>query len=141
MQSPSLEDVLVSLEQLQISSNHTWTLLAAALVLMMQAGFLLIEAGMARSKNSINVAQKNVIGFLVSVSAFYLVGFGVMFGTSWGGFFGTDGFAFAQADDWQYTFFVFQAVFAGTVATIMPGAVAERMRFHSYWPLGPGKSP
>lgn len=133
MQTYSIEDLAVSLEQIQISSNHTWTLTAAALVLIMQAGFLLIEAGMARSKNSINVAQKNVIDFLVSVSFFYLIGFGVMFGTTWGGFWGTDGFAFDQAEDWQYTFFVFQAVFAGTVATIMSGAVAERMKFHSYW--------
>nr|WP_102884552.1 ammonium transporter [Phaeobacter inhibens] len=121
-----------SIDLLQNTSNHMWTMIAAALVLLMQAGFLLIEAGMARSKNSINVAQKNITDFLVSVSAFYLVGFGLMFGTSWGGFLGTDGFAFAEADDWQYTFFVFQAVFAGTAATILSGAVAERMQFSAY---------
>ncbi|WP_251363626.1 ammonium transporter [Epibacterium ulvae] len=99
----------------------------------MQAGFLLLEAGMARSKNSINVAQENVIDFIVSVSAFYLLGFGLMFGTSWAGLIGTDGFAFAEADDWHYTFFVFQAVFAGTAATILSGAVTERMKFSAYF--------
>ena len=133
MQSPALEEVLATLDQLQNASNHTWTLIAAALVLVMQAGFLLIEAGMSRSKNSINVAQQNIIDFLVSVSAFYLLGFGVMFGTSWAGLIGTDSFAFSEVEDWQYTFFVFQAVFAGTVATIMSGSVAERMKFHAYW--------
>ncbi|EBA16017.1 ammonium transporter [Roseobacter sp. SK209-2-6] len=133
MQSPALDEVFATLDQLQVSSNHTWTLIAAALVLIMQAGFLLIEAGMSRSKNSINVAQKNVIDFLVSVSAFYLLGFGLMFGTSWAGLIGTDTFAFDGVEDWQYTFFVFQAVFAGTVATIMSGSVAERMKFHAYW--------
>ncbi len=133
MQDVTLQTLHVSVDHLQISANHMWTMIAAALVLMMQAGFLLLEAGMARSKNSINVAQKNIIDFVVSVSAFYLLGFGLMFGTSWSGLIGTDTFAFAQADDWQYTFFVFQAVFAGTAATILSGAVAERMKFSAYF--------
>ncbi|WP_239318968.1 ammonium transporter [Epibacterium sp. Ofav1-8] len=126
------QDALHAVQQLQLAADHMWTLIAAALVLLMQLGFLLVEAGMARSKNSINVAQKNITDFLMSVSAFYVLGFGLMFGASYGGWFGTDTFAFEQADDWQYTFFVFQAVFAGTAATIMSGAVAERMRYGVY---------
>lgn len=126
------QDTLQAVQQLQLAADHMWTIIAAALVLLMQLGFLLVEAGMARSKNSINVAQKNITDFLVSVSAFYVLGFGLMFGVSYGGWFGTDNFAFQQADDWQYTFFVFQAVFAGTAATIMSGAVAERMRYGVY---------
>jgi len=126
------DTTLQAVQQLQLAADHMWTIIAAALVLLMQLGFLFVEAGMARSKNSINVAQKNITDFLVSVSAFYILGFGLMFGTSLGGWVGTDSFAFKQADDWHYTFFVFQAVFAGTAATIMSGAVAERMRYGVY---------
>lgn len=126
------DTTLQAVQELQLAADHLWTIIAAALVLMMQLGFLLVEAGMSRSKNSINVAQKNITDFLVSVSAFYVLGFGLMFGTSRAGWFGTDTFAIKQADDWHYTFFVFQAVFAGTAATIMSGAVAERMRYGVY---------
>ncbi|WP_417817295.1 ammonium transporter [Tritonibacter scottomollicae] len=126
------DTTLQAVQELQLAADHLWTIIAAALVLMMQLGFLLVEAGMSRSKNSINVAQKNITDFLVSVSAFYVLGFGLMFGTSRTGWFGTDTFAIKQADDWHYTFFVFQAVFAGTAATIMSGAVAERMRYGVY---------
>ena len=74
------QDTLQAVQQLQLAADHMWTIIAAALVLLMQLGFLLVEAGMARSKNSINVAQKNITDFLVSVSAFYVLGFGLMFG-------------------------------------------------------------
>ena len=91
---------------------------------------------MVRSKNSINVAQKNILDLLISVSLFYLLcaRFGLMFGTSLGGWIGwqTDLFAWDSFPDWNYTFFVFQAVFVGTSATIVSGAVAERMTFTGY---------
>jgi Amt family ammonium transporter len=118
----------------QTNSNHIWTMLASALVLFMQVGFLFVEAGMARSKNSINVAQKNIADFLVAVTVFYLMGFSIMFATSVGGWIGTptELAMFNQVDDWTYTFFVFQAVFVGTAGTIASGAVAERMRFSGY---------
>ena len=118
----------------QANSDHIWTMTAAALVLFMQVGFLLLEGGMVRSKNSINVAQKNIVDLMISVSLFYLVGFGLMFGTSVGGWFGwqSDLFVWDTAPDWNYTFFVFQAVFVGTAATIVSGAVAERMVFMGY---------
>lgn len=120
------------LEQQQTNSNHVWTIMSAALVLFMQLGFLLIEGGMVRSKNSINVVQKNLSDFAISVSTFYLLGFGMMFGTSLGGFIGTDNFMWNMVDDWNYTFFVFQAVFVSTAATIISGSVAERIKFEVY---------
>lgn len=109
-----------------------WTTVAAALVFLMQAGFLLLEAGLVRSKNSINVAQKNIADFVIATVFFYLLGFGLMFGKTAGGFLGTDHFFFNQLDDWSFTFFVFQLMFCGTAATIVSGAVAERMRFSGY---------
>jgi|GEM_PF-7873 len=120
------------IEKQQDNANHVWTMTAAALVLAMQLGFMLLEAGFARSKNSINVAQKNLTDFVFSVAIFYLFGFGIMFGTSYSGLFGSDQFFWNMVDDWHYTFFVFQAVFVGTAATIMSGSVAERMKFGTY---------
>ncbi|WP_316860305.1 ammonium transporter [uncultured Cohaesibacter sp.] len=122
------------LEAQQTNSDHIWTMTAAALVLLMQVGFLLLEGGMVRSKNSINVAQKNILDLLISVSLFYLIGFGLMFGSSVAGVVGWEPslFAWDSFPDWNYTFFVFQAVFVGTAATIVSGAVAERMTFTGY---------
>lgn len=135
------EDIARTLEQLKVqiaaqqtNSNHIWTMTAAGLVLLMQFGFLLLEAGMVRSKNSINVAQKNLSDFLLSVCVFYLVGFGLMFGPSVGGWVG-DASQLAMFDrlpDWSFTFFVFQAVFVATASTIVSGIVAERMTFSGY---------
>lgn len=123
-----------NLEAQQTNANHVWTMLCAALVLFMQVGFLLLEAGSVRSKNSINVAQKNVADFFISVSIFYLVGFSFMFGPSLFGWIGnpSDLGAFNKVSDWSYTFFVFQAVFVGTAATLMSGAIAERMSLVGY---------
>lgn len=112
----------------------TWLLLAACLVMMMQVGFLLLEAGMVRSKNSINVAQKNLLDFVFGVVAFAAVGFMFAFGRSdllpIG--FDVDMILLGQLDSWGAGFFVFQVMFCGTAATIVSGAVAERMRLSSY---------
>jgi ammonium transporter, Amt family len=116
----------------QNTMDHIWIIVAACLVMSMQLGFLFLEAGCARSKNSINVAQKNVCDFLVSVACFFLVGFGLMFGATWKGWVGTDLFSFNKTEAWTYTFFLFQAAFVGTAATIVSGAVAERMKFGAY---------
>lgn len=118
----------------QSNLDHVWTMLAAALVLLMQGGFLLLEAGLVRSKNSINVAQKNIADLVLAIICFGGVGFMLMFGTSLGGFVGFqwDLFAFDSLSEWGFTFFVFQAVFCGTAATIVSGAVAERMKFGGY---------
>ena len=114
-------------------ANHVWTMVAAALVLAMQAGFLMLEAGLSRTASAINVAMKNLIDFIVAVCFFYLIGFGLMFGDSLGGWVGGSLFApNTMPEPWFYTFFVFQMMFAGTAATIVAGAVAERTRIYAY---------
>jgi Amt family ammonium transporter len=106
---------------------------AASLVFLMQAGFMSLESGMARAKNSINIAVKNISDFVIAVAGFWVVGFGIMFGGSLGGVIGGSNFLPDIASDpWRAAFFVFQAVFVGTAATIDSGAVAERTRFSAY---------
>jgi len=110
-----------------------WMLMCGFLVMLMQAGFTCLESGMVRAKNSINVAIKNLVDFCISVILFALFGYGLMFGTSWGGFVGTDGFVLDTATTpYDMSFFFFEAVFCGTATTIVSGAVAERMRFSGY---------
>jgi len=123
-------------EVVQDNLNYVWTIIAACLVFFMQAGFALVETGFTRAKNAINIIMKNVMDVSAGSLAFFLVGFGLMFGTSAGGWIGTDGFLLGEIGDysveWSYTFFFFQAVFAATAATIVSGAVAERTAFNSY---------
>ncbi|MDN2583519.1 ammonium transporter [Aquibium sp. ELW1220] len=123
-----------TLAGLQKSLDMAWMLLAAALVLMMQFGFLLLEAGMVRSKNTINVAQKNVLDLAVSITAFLGLGFMLAFAPGNGLPWGSDAsFLFLSGlDSWQVAFFAFHVMFCGTAATIVSGAVAERMRLSSY---------
>lgn len=110
-----------------------WILISAALVMLMQVGFCFLESGLVRAKNSINVAIKNMADFCVSAAIFWLLGFGIMFGTSRLGLAGTELFMLDAGDDWWLSaFFVFQLVFCGTAITIISGAVAERMRFDAY---------
>ena len=109
-----------------------WVINSAILVFIMQAGFMCMETGLSRHKNSINVALKNAADFGISVVIFWIFGFGLMFGASYNGFFGTDLFFF-KTDKAEYmTYFVFQAMFVATAATIISGAVAERMKFNGY---------
>ena len=109
-----------------------WVIDCAILVFIMQAGFMCMETGLSRHKNSINVALKNAADFGVSVVIFWIFGFGIMFGTSYNGFFGTDLFFFKTEKAEYMTYFVFQAMFVATAATIISGAVAERMKFNGY---------
>ena len=110
-----------------------WLLFAAILVFCMQAGFLCLETGKVRSKNSINVAAKNLSDFIVSSILFWMFGFAIMFGQSSMGYFGTSEFLFgANHSPWQYSFFLFQLMFCGTTATLVSGAVAERMSYRGY---------
>jgi len=130
-------DLAARLEALEKGARNidfVWTLVAAALVLLMQAGFMLVEAGMVRSKNAVNVAQKNMLDFAVSVAVFALFGFMLAFGVSHGPLFGGDhaSFLLNDLDDWGLAFFVFQVMFCGTAATIVSGAVAERMKLSAY---------
>ncbi len=122
-----------ALADLRTGLDYVWILAASALVFLMQAGFMALESGMARAKNSINIAIKNLADFIIAVAGFWAIGFGLMFGVSNGGWFGTTDFFMNIGDNsWRAVFFVFQAVFVGTAATIDSGAVAERTKFSAY---------
>ena len=117
----------------QANLDIIWIMVTAALVMFMQAGFTALESGMTQAKNTINVAAKNMIDFIVAVLVFWLLGYGLMFGSDVSGMFGSDNFAIGgDAKAMDYASFVFQATFAGTAATIVSGAVAERIRFVAY---------
>jgi Amt family ammonium transporter len=106
-----------------------WTAVAAFLVFFMQAGFAMVEAGFTRAKSSVNIIMKNVMDFSIGIIAFFVIGFHLMFsGGSESLFFLGD----TEAADWGMTFFIFQAVFCATAATIVSGAMAERTKFVSY---------
>ncbi len=113
--------------------DNLWLLFCAALILLMQPGFMCVEAGLTRSKNNIGVAIKNIADFSISILLFWLLGYGLMFGISFAGVFGTSNIAFSNlATGQDYVHFIFQAMFCGTAATILSGAVAERCRFGGY---------
>ncbi|MEM6251908.1 MAG: ammonium transporter [Cyanobacteria bacterium P01_D01_bin.156] len=116
-----------------LSLDALWVVVSASLVFIMQAGFLCIEAGSTRRKNNINVAIKNLSDTGLSVIIFWLLGYGLMFGSSLSGWGGINMFApeFSQ-DHWPIVFFLFQAMFCSTAVTIVSGAVAERMTFRGY---------
>jgi Amt family ammonium transporter len=115
-----------------IAINTIWILVCSMAVFLMQAGSCCLETGLVRSKNSLNVAIKNLVDICVSACMFWLVGFGIMFGISSAGLFGTSEFCFESASTFNSAFFLFQVAFCGTATTIVSGAVAERMRFVGY---------
>lgn len=116
------------------SLNTVWVLITAVLVFFMQAGFSLVEAGFTRSKNTTNILFKNLMDFVTGTIVFWLLGFGIMFGSKngfWGGldFFSQNTY---RPDMPDYAFLIFQTVFAATAATIVSGAMAERTKFNAY---------
>lgn len=120
------------------SVNTIWVLLGAALVFFMQAGFSMCEAGFTRAKNTGNILMKNLMDFCIGTPAFWLIGFGLMFGSGNGILGGFD--PFIQGDYSHilpsgvplWAFVVFQTVFCATSATIVSGAMAERTKFSAY---------
>lgn len=112
--------------------NTLWVLMAGALVFLMQAGFAMLETGMVRAKNAVNVMMKNYIDLCVGTLLFWLVGYGLMFGDNPSGYFGTTMFGLSSAPDWDYTLIFFQIMFAATAATIVSGAMAERTNYIAY---------
>jgi ammonium transporter, Amt family len=125
------------LAELTRGLNTLWVLVAAMLVFFMQAGFALLEAGVTRAKNTTNIFFKNLVDFMFATMAYWAVGYAFMFGTSTGGFIGSSEFFVSAAgadvaDLPVMAFWFFQLVFAGTAATIVSGAMAERTRFVSY---------
>ncbi len=142
-----------SIDETKVAIDTTWTLITAFLVFIMNLGFAMLESGLCRAKNTVNILAKNYIVFAVSSVAFLLVGFGLMFGDG-NGFIGTSGVWFVGGADnspltgdlyrgvynalnWTGTplwaKFFFQLVFAGTAATIVSGVVAERIKFHAFF--------
>jgi ammonium transporter, Amt family len=126
-------------EAVQAVLDNIWVLIAAVLVIFMQAGFALVEAGLTRAKSVANIMMKNLMDFSVGVLAFAAVGFAFAFGAG-NDFIGTEGFFLnpsSFSEGWGNltlpTFFIFQAAFAATAATIVSGAMAERTKFKSYF--------
>ena len=124
-------------ELVQSNLNVVWTLIAGILVFTMQAGFALVETGFTRAKNAANIMMKNLMDFAAGSLAFYVLGAALMFGATklggalgWGGL-GMPGLAEGEGS-WNWTFLFFQTMFAATAATIVSGAVAERIEFKSY---------
>jgi len=122
----------ISLDSVKSFVDTFWVINCAILVFIMQAGYMCMETGLSRHKNSINVALKNAADFGVAVVVFWTFGFGLLFGKSFNGLFGTDLFFFKTEKAQLMTYFVFQAMFVATAATIISGAVAERMKFVGY---------
>jgi len=139
-------------EELTIAVDTMWVLLTGTLVFFMNLGFALVESGLCRAKNTVNILSKNFIVFAISCLAFYVFGWGLMFGNG-NGFVGWEGlFAIGGADNspatgdayagvytaiaWTgvplFAKFFFQLVFAGTAATIVSGSVAERIKYLSF---------
>ncbi|HIK03179.1 MAG TPA: ammonium transporter [Trichormus sp. M33_DOE_039] len=134
--------------ELKVALDTLWVAIAAFLVFFMNAGFCMLETGFCRQKNAVNVLAKNLIVFALATVAFWAIGFGLMFGDG-NDFIGLSGFFLGGADnspatakEYQGIFsalnwagvplaakFLFQLVFAGTAATIVSGAVAERIKF------------
>ena len=117
------------------SADVTWTLVGAFLVYFMQAGFALCEAGLTRAKNTGNILMKNLMDFCIGTPCYWLVGFGIMFGSA-GPLIGSfDPFILGEYDfgtlpTWVYA--LFQTVFCATAATIVSGSMAERTNFKAY---------
>jgi Amt family ammonium transporter len=116
----------------QTMLDTLWLLVCSILIFLMQPGFMGLESGLTRSKNSINVAIKNLADFGISVGLFWAFGYGLMFGLG-NGWLGSNYFFFDVDNHLDLaSFFIFQAMFCGTATTIFSGAVAERMRFIGY---------
>ena len=118
--------------------NTIWVLIGAALVFFMQAGFSMCEAGFTRAKNTGNILMKNLMDFCIGTPAFWLVGFGIMFGSG-SGLIGSfdplirgDYSHVLPAGVPLWAFAIFQTVFCATSATIVSGAMAERTKFSAY---------
>ena len=111
------------------SVDSLWVVIAGILVMFMQPGFMLVETGFTRSKNSVNIVMKNFMDFSVGAITYWAFGFALAYGgTTLGGFLAYGSF-FLEGDSLTY---FFQVVFAATAATIVSGAVAERTRFSAY---------
>jgi Amt family ammonium transporter len=128
----------LTLERLEADLTVIYLMVASVLVFIMHPGFALVESGFTRAKNAANIIMKNVMTLTWGMIVYFLVGFGVMYGSQVAGLFGTDGFALMNLTAYEPVAgnlsidFLYQAMFAATTATIVSGAVAERMKFGPY---------
>ena len=133
---PTVASNAEAIKEVQTHADYVWTLVAAALVFFMQPGFAMVEAGFTRAKNAVNILMKNLLDFCTGSIFFWAIGFGLMFGTTQTGWFGTSCFFLSDfspgKDPWVLAFWMFQVVFAATAATIVSGAMAERTKFSGY---------
>ena len=131
----TMEKVALSISDLAASADTVWVLIAAALVMFMQPGFAMIEAGFTRAKNTANILMKNIMDFSFGSLFFWIIGFSIMFGAGNGGFMGSI-YLFGSGIENDglpgMAFLIFQTVFAATAATIVSGAMAERTEFKIY---------
>ncbi|OCC15216.1 Ammonium transporter [Dissulfuribacter thermophilus] len=117
-----------------LAVDFVWVLICGFLVMFMQAGFACVESGFCRSKNVTNLLAKNLMDFVVGSLSYWALGYGIMLGADKFGLIGTSGF-FLSGDGYDvnnYLTFFWQMVFAATAATIVSGAVAERLKFQAY---------
>jgi len=129
---PSLASAAIDPEVTELL-DILWLTIAALLVFFMQSAFALIESGMSRSKNAVNVMMKNYFDVCASTFIFGVFGYGIMYGESLQGFIGSDKFFMGgMENNKEYALVLFNAMFAATAATISSGAMAERTKFYSY---------
>jgi Amt family ammonium transporter len=127
------------------TANNVWMMMAAALVFIMHLGFAMVESGLTRAKNTTNILFKNTFIICCGILTYFIVGFNLMYPGDFNGFFGFAGFglsagfdegantpAYADGGYTYWTDFLFQAMFAATAATIVSGAVAERIKLGSF---------
>jgi len=127
----------------QFTANNVWMMLAAGLVFIMHLGFATLESGLTRAKNTTNILFKNTFIVSMGILTYALCGFNLMYPGEFNGFLGFSGFgivappdgntpAYADGGYTYWTDFLFQAMFAATAATIVSGAVAERIKLSSF---------
>ncbi len=131
-----ISDSGIDIGQLKQAVDTMWVLIAAFLVFFMQAGFGMLEAGFIRAKNTCNILAKNFLDFCMASLGFFLIGYGLMFGSG-NSFMGLNGWALFGLESTTnglplYAFWLFQAAFCGAAATIVAGGMAERMKFQAY---------
>ena len=107
-----------------------WVIISGILVFFMQAGFTMLEAGLTRSKNTANIAMKNIVDLFIGTISFWAVGYSLMYGNSISGFIGSLTLFYIEPGDMHNLFY--QTVFCATAATIISGAIAERAKFSTY---------
>jgi Amt family ammonium transporter len=126
--------VLFASEGVQTNLNIVWLGIAGAMVMFMQVGFIALESGFTRGKNAVNVASKGILDFAVGAILYFAIGYAFMFGE--GSIIGTTNFFLsdyiASGDSWGMMVWFFQVMFAGAAATIVSGAVAERVKLSAY---------